>query len=54
MEECKHKWKTLSWKPDGCGCCGELEAVCVECEETIHEYLSFWQIEDLELDEEDE
>ena len=52
--ECKHKWVTLGWKPDGCGCCGYLSAVCKECFERIDEYLSFWEIEELNLDDDEE
>lgn len=51
MEECKHKWQTLSWEPDGCGCCGMLEAVCVNCKEIMYDHLNFLEIELLELDE---
>lgn len=54
MEECKHKWKVFSWKADGCGCCGTINAVCVKCEETKHEYLSYWEVEELDVIEEGE
>jgi hypothetical protein len=30
--ECKHKWVTIEWKPDGCGCCGNLNTICTICE----------------------
>ena len=50
--ECKHKWKTIDWKQDSCGCCGELEAICVKCKKTIDKYLYYWEIEKLNLDEE--
>lgn len=53
-DDCNHKWKTLEWFPDGCGCCGELKAVCIICEETIDEYLNFGEIEELNLDDEEE
>ena len=54
MKECKHKWKVFSQEADGCGCCGIIDAVCVNCEDTIHEYLSFWQLGDLDIIEEGE
>lgn len=52
--ECKHKWVTLEWHADDCGCCGDLSAVCTICEETINDYLSYWEIEKLELDEDED
>lgn len=52
--ECKHKWVTVGWCGDGCGCCGNLSAVCTICEETINDYLSYWEIEKLELDEDED
>lgn len=54
MEECKHKWITLDWSADSCGCCGDLSAECTICHKTINEYLSFWEIENLNLDEYEE
>ena len=53
MEECKHKWITLNWSADYCGCCGDLNAECTVCHETINEYLSFWEIKNLNLDEDE-
>ena len=52
--ECRHKWVTVSWEADICGCCGDLNAICTLCHETINEYLSFWEIEKLNLDEDEE
>lgn len=54
MEECNHKWITVGWSADSCGCCGDLSAECKICHEIINEYLSFWEIENLNLDEDEE
>ena len=52
--ECKHKWVTIEWESDCCGCCGDLSAVCIICGEPIHDYLSYWEIAKLDLDEDEE
>ena len=52
--ECKHKWVTIELASDCCGCCGDLNAVCTICHETIDDYLSYWEIEKLNLDEDED
>ena len=45
--KCKHNWITLDC------CCGGLSAVCTICQETIHDYSSYQEIEKLNLDEDE-
>ena len=52
--ECKHKLVTLCWSPEGCGCCGDLSALCTICQEVIYGYFNYHEIERLNLDEDED